>query len=58
MIIGDKTDFDDRSNEIHDVQNIYYGRDRGEKDQGPRTYVTSRSISQKVGVPARSTSIY
>ena len=39
MIIGDKTDFDDRSNEIHDVQNIYYGRDRGEKDQGARTYV-------------------
>ena len=39
MIIGDKTDFDDRKNEMHDIQNVYYGRDRGEKDQGPRTYV-------------------
>lgn len=38
MIIGDKTDFDDRSNEIHNVQNIYYGRDRGEKHQAARTY--------------------
>ena len=39
MIVGDKTDFDDRKNEMHDIQNVYYGRDRGEKDQGPRTYV-------------------
>ena len=39
VIIGDKTDFDDRNNEMHDVQNIYYGRDRGEKDQKARTYV-------------------
>ena len=38
MIIGDKTDFDDRKNEMHDIQNVYYGRDRGEKDQGPNTY--------------------
>ena len=38
VIIGDKTDFDDRNNEMHDVQNIYYGRDRGEKDQKARTY--------------------
>ena len=39
QIIGDETDFDDRNNEMHDVQNIYYGRDRGEKDQKARTYV-------------------
>ena len=42
MIIGDKIDFDDRANEMHDVQNIYYGRDRGEKDQGPNTYATEQ----------------
>jgi hypothetical protein len=41
-IIGNKIDFDDRSNEMHDVQNIYYGRDRGEKDQGPNTYATEQ----------------
>jgi hypothetical protein len=38
QIIGEKCDFDDRNAESHDVQNIYYGRDRGEKDQGPLTY--------------------
>jgi hypothetical protein len=38
QIIGNKIDFDDRHNEMHDVQNVYYGRDRGEKDQGPLTY--------------------
>ena len=38
QIIGRKIDFDDRNNEMHDVQNVYYGRDRGEKDQGPRTF--------------------
>lgn len=42
VIIGEKTDFDDRSNEMHDVQNIYYGRDRGEKDQGPNTYANEQ----------------
>ena len=42
IVIGEKTDFDDRSNEMHDVQNIYYGRDRGEKDQGPNTYATEQ----------------
>ena len=39
QIIGEKCDFDDRNAESHDVQNIYYGRDRGEKDQKARTYV-------------------
>ena len=38
MIIGEKIDFDDRNNPMHDVQNVYYMRDRGEKDQGPKTY--------------------
>ena len=38
QIIGQKIDFDDRSDEMHDVQNVYYMRDRGEKDQGPRTF--------------------
>ena len=37
-IIGDKVDFDDRSNPMHEVQNVYYGRDRGEKDCGYRVY--------------------
>ena len=37
-IIGDKVDFDDRSNPMYDVQNVYYGRDRGEKGCGYRIY--------------------
>lgn len=27
---------------MHDVQNIYYGRDRGERDQKARTYATEQ----------------
>ena len=38
FIIGDKIDFDDRQNPMQEVQNVYYGRDRGEQDQGPRTF--------------------
>ena len=38
FIIGTKVDFDDRQDPLHDVQNVYYMRDRGEKDQGPTTY--------------------
>ena len=38
MIIGTKVDFDDRNDPLHEVQNVYYMRDRGEKDQGPTTY--------------------
>ena len=38
FIIGTKVDFDDRSDPLHEVQNVYYMRDRGEKDQGPTTY--------------------
>jgi len=37
-IIGEKIDFDDRSNPMHEVQNCYYGRDRGEKNSGFRIY--------------------
>ena len=37
-IIGDKVDFDDRSNPMYEVQNVYYGRDRGEKDVGYKIY--------------------
>jgi len=38
IIIGEKTDFDDRENPMQDVQNVYYGRDRGEKDVGYKIY--------------------
>jgi hypothetical protein len=38
FIIGTKVDFDDRNDPLHEVQNVYYMRDRGEKDQGPTTY--------------------
>ena len=37
-IIGDKIDFDDRSNPMYEVQNCYYGRDRGEKNVGYKVY--------------------
>ena len=37
-IIGDKIDFDNRENEMYEVQNVYYGRDRGEKDCGYKIY--------------------
>jgi len=38
FIIGTKVDFDDRQDPLHEVQNVYYMRDRGEKDQVPTTY--------------------
>ena len=37
-IIGGKIDFDNRENELYEVQNVYYGRDRGEKGCGYRVY--------------------
>ena len=37
-IVGDQIDFDDRSNPMYEVQNCYYGRDRGEKDVGYKIY--------------------
>lgn len=38
QIIGKQIDFDDRDNEMYEVQNVYYGRDRGEKGTGYRVY--------------------
>ena len=38
QIIGDEIDFEDRTNPLYDVQNVYYGRDRGEKNCGYRIY--------------------
>ena len=38
QFIGGKIDFDDRNSETYDYQNVYYMRDRGEKDQGYRVY--------------------
>ena len=38
MITGSKIDFDDRENAELGIQNVYYQRDRGERDQGPRTF--------------------
>ena len=37
-IIGGKIDFDNRENEMYEVQNVYYGRDRGEKGAGYKIY--------------------
>ncbi len=37
-IVGDEIDFEDRTNPLYDVQNVYYGRDRGEKDCGYKIY--------------------
>ena len=39
IIIGEKIDFDDRNDPMQDVQNVYYMRDRGEKDQGPKKHL-------------------
>ena len=36
--VGSKIDFDNRESEMYEYQNIYYGRDRGESDQGPRVF--------------------
>ena len=38
QIIGEKIDFDGRDNPLYEVQNVYYGRDRGEQDQGYHVY--------------------
>ena len=36
--IGEKIDFDNRQADSYDYQNVYYGRDRGEKDCGYKIY--------------------
>jgi len=46
QIIGNKIDFDDRSDEMHGVQNVYYMRDRGERDQGPRVFLNEAEYLQ------------
>ena len=37
--VNNKIDFDDRKAENYDIQNVYYMRDRGEKDQGHRKHM-------------------
>ncbi len=37
--IGEKIDFNDRQADSYDYQNVYYGRDRGEKDVGPKKHL-------------------
>ena len=38
MFIGDEIDFDNRDAETYYYQNVYYGRDRGEKNCGYNKY--------------------
>jgi hypothetical protein len=38
MFIGDEIDFDNREAETYNYQNVYYMRDRGEKDQQHKSY--------------------
>ena len=38
MFIGDTIDFYNRAAETYDYQNVYYGRDRGEKNSGYKIY--------------------
>jgi|TARA_B100001094_G_scaffold329334_1_gene391836 hypothetical protein len=38
MIVGNKIDFDNRQDPLYEVQNVYYGRDRGEKNCGYKVY--------------------
>ena len=38
-MVGEKIDFDDRNAKNYDLQNVYYGRDRGEKDVGYRKHL-------------------
>ena len=37
-IVGNKIDFDNREDPMYEVQNVYYGRDRDEKDCGYKVY--------------------
>ena len=40
QFIGEKIDFDDREADSYDYQNVYYGRDRGEKDCNHKVYTS------------------
>lgn len=43
QFIGEKIDFDDRETDSYDYQNVYYGRDRGEKDCNHKVYTSEQA---------------
>ena len=43
QFIGEKIDFDDREADSYDYQNVYYGRDRGEKDCSHKVYTSEQA---------------
>lgn len=42
-IVGTEVDFDDRNDPQYDVQNVYYGRDRGEKNCSHKVYTSEEA---------------
>jgi len=55
--IGEKIDFDNRESETYEYQNVYYGRDRGEKDCNHKVY-TSEEAYLKNGFNSGEDYIY
>ena len=47
QFIGEKIDFDNRESETYDYQNVYYGRDRGEKDCNHKVYTSEQAYLEK-----------
>ena len=43
QFIGEKIDFDDTGADSYDYQNVYYGRDRGEKDCHHQVYTSEQA---------------
>ena len=43
MFIGDTIDFDDRTADTYDYQNVYYGRDRGEENCHHQVYTSEQA---------------
>ena len=43
QFIGEKIDFDNREADSYDYQNVYYGRDRGEKDCSHKVYTSEQA---------------
>ena len=43
QFIGEKIDFDDREADSYDYQNVYYGRDRGEKECNHKVYTSEQA---------------
>ena len=43
QFIGEKIDFDNREADSYDYQNVYYGRDRGEKDCNHKVYTSEQA---------------